>query len=169
MGKAKTQLAKIPAAIQLAEDPAYVQAKTLYFSHANLADVSRATGLSIKVLRNWKVKEGWDAEREDEDRSIIETAFGARKVSLAKVTKISSDQLLRGLEHLAKRLDPPTLDEMQKLAMILGSLDKTVRLDSNQSTENIALSAKIQLTAEEIRQVILEDPFFSGTKIDAQE
>lgn len=161
MGKAKTQLAKIPAAIQLAEDPAYAQAKTLYFSHANLTDVSRATGLSIKVLRNWKLKEGWDAEREDEDRSTIETAFGARKVSLAKVTKISSDQLLRGLEHLAKRLDPPTLDEMQKLAMILGSLDKVSRLDSNQSTENVSVITKIQMTAEEIRKALTSDPFFT--------
>jgi hypothetical protein len=151
------------------ESPQYLQAKDLFLTHASMADVSRATGISLKVIKRWKKENEWELEREDLTRGLIEDSFGARKVTIAKIIKTAPELLLKGLEYLAQRVDPLTLDEQVKVSTIIGNLDRISRLDSGKATDNIAISGTMQLTAQEIRKVILSDPFFASEPIDAEE
>lgn len=147
----------------LEQDPSYKLAQKLFFEHSSLADISRATGATIKTIKSWRDKAGWLTQREDQDRGLLEDAFGARKVTLARLLRSTADQLLRGVEHIQNRPDPPTLDETVKLSMVLSNLDKLARLDTDRSTENVAVKAQVALTAEQIRKAISEDPFFDVT------
>ncbi len=145
----------------LENDQQYQLAKKLFMEHATLADVSRGAGVSVPTVKKWRDAAGWLTEREDEERGVLETAFGARKVTLAKLLRATADQLLRGVEHIQKRTEPPNLEESLKLSMILSNLDKHARLDSDKATENIKVSvAHVNATADQIRQAFLEDPFF---------
>ncbi len=143
------------------------QAKDLYFAHKPKAEISRALGLSTRQLNKWAKEEEWALQREDEDRSLIEDSYASRKLTVSAITRISAEQIQRGLEHLEGRPDPPTLSELEKLATILGALDKVGRLDAGKSTENIAVNAQVKMTADEIRQVLTSDPFFSESGNEA--
>lgn len=142
-------------------DPKYLQAKDLFFSHATLADVSRATGVNLKTLKKWKSDDDWELEREDDVRGLMENAFGARKVTIAKIIKTAPELLLKGLEYLAQRPDPLTLDEQVKVSAIIGNLDKISRLDAGKSTENISVQVAAKVSVEDVRKIFAEDPFFS--------
>lgn len=144
-------------------DPAYLQARDLYFAHSTLADISRATGLSTKTLKKWKKEEDWDLTREDEDRGLIENSFGARKVTIAKIIKTAPEVLLRGLAHIANRADPATLDEQVKISAIIANLAKISQLDNGKATDNVNMQmiGKISMTAADVRKVLTEDPFFT--------
>ncbi len=141
----------------------YILARKLYFEYSTLADISRATGLTTRVIKKWRNDEGWDDEREDDTRGLLEASFGSRKVTIAKIIKTAPEILYRGLEHLAKRVDPLTLDEAVKVSAIIANLDKISRLDSGKATENVNLQVggKIAMSADEIRKVLASDPFFT--------
>lgn len=143
-------------------EPPYILARQLFFDYATLADISRATGVTVKVIKKWRSDEGWELEREDDTRGLLESSFGSRKVTIAKIIKTAPEILHRGLQHLATRVDPITLDEAVKVSAIIANLDKISRLDNDKATDNINIHAKIQMTADEIRKVILSDPFMAG-------
>lgn len=140
------------------EDPRYEQAHDLFLAHSTLADISRATGCTTDILKRWRKENDWFIEREDEDRGIIDSNFNARKVSIAKLLKMTSDELLRGVSAIASRSLPADLEEAVKLAAILGNLHKVAQLDNNKPTENLAIAGTF--TVEDARKAILEDPFF---------
>lgn len=154
------------AIARLEDDKQYQLAMSLFAQHTTLADISRAVGVSTTTIKAWRDKGGWLNAREDDERSILETAFGARKVTVGKLLRATADQLLRGVEHIQTRPEPPNLDESLKLSTILANLDKIARLDAEKATENIAVRGQVNLTVEQIRDVIKSDPFFSTDESD---
>jgi hypothetical protein len=71
---------------------------------------------------------------------------------------VTTEQLERALHHIAMRAEPPSLPEAEKLSTILANLDRIGRLDTGKSTDNIAVAAKLEMTAEAVRKVIFSDP-----------
>jgi Putative ATPase subunit of terminase (gpP-like) len=138
------------------------QAEDMFFARTSIADISRALGISARTLSNWSKKGDWAVRREEAERGIIEDSFGARRVTIAALTRMSADTLLRAVKHLHERVEPATMQEAEKLAAILGNLDKISRLDANKATENLAIQGSVKLSLEEIRDVIASDPFFAG-------
>lgn len=147
------------AAIAVLTDPVKLQAKDLYLSHASKSEISRALGVSTKTVAKW-IKDGeWATEREDEDRGIIESAFAARKLTVAKLARTTADQLVRAVDHLVARKEPPNLQEAEKLSLILSNLDRIGRLDAGTATDNIAVIQQVKMTIEDVRAEIAKDPF----------
>jgi hypothetical protein len=120
----------------------------------------------MRQISRWRTDDGWSLTRETEDRSILEDGFGARKVTVSKLATLGVDQLKRGIEHLARRHEAPSLQECERLSVIVANLDRIGRLDSGKATEHLAVSASVRMTAEDIRKAIVEDPFFVSERKD---
>ena len=143
-----------------ANEKIMAQARELYVSHVSLGQISRALGVATKTLNKWKLAGNWIDEREANDRSAIEDAFAGRKVKVALLTRLNVDQLERGLEHLRNRADPPSVTEMERLSVILANMDKIMRLDMGQATENLAIQQNIKLSVDQVKEIIANDPFY---------
>ena len=139
------------------------RAKELFFSYVSVGDISRELALSSQTISKFKRDGNWEELREIETRSILEDGFGSRRVLLSKITQGAADQIWRGIDHLKKRPDPPTVGELEKLSTILGNLDKLARLDLNKSTENVAIAVQHgAVSMEQIRDVLRNDPFLQS-------
>jgi hypothetical protein len=134
------------------------QAKALYLKRTSAADISRTLGITERQLARWRTDEDWALEREVEERGLLEDGFGGRRLTVSKLATLSTELIDRGMQHLKKRVEPPSITEMVNLSTIAGNLDKLLRLETGKATENIAIQAR--MTAEEIRKTIVEDPFF---------
>lgn len=140
--------------------------KELYFSYRPFNDIAAELSISSATLAEWRKKEGWDVEREGIERGILEDAFGARRMTLSRITKTSVDLLERGLKRLSDRVEPPSLSELEKLSVIVGNLDKILRLDMGKPTDNVHVQGTVQHTVEEIRARLAADPVL-GYAIEA--
>lgn len=134
-------------------------AKSLFFAYRTINDISNQLNIPEHRITHWRKTRNWPAEREVLERALIEDGFAERKLTVSKLTNLSVTLLEKGLVHLMKRTEPPSLAELEKLSLILANLDKITRLDSNKSTENIAVIAKaIVPTREELRMLLAADP-----------
>lgn len=145
------------------------QARALYLDYKTLNDISARLSCSIGQLSRWRKEGNWLMEREAHERGLLEDGFSQRKLTIARIMNTTTDQLERGLRHIAGRQEPPSLPELEKLSTILANLDRIGRLDAGKSTENVAVAAKLEMTAEGIRRIILSDPAraFEAPRTDA--
>lgn len=132
--------------------------KELYFSYVQHNDIAKELGVSAATIADWRKKEGWDLEREGIERGLLEDSFGARRMSLSRITKMTTDLLETGLKRFSERNEPPTLAEAERLSVIIGNLDKILRLDTGKATENVAIQGSVAHTVEEIRERLSQDP-----------
>lgn len=142
------------------------RAKELYFSYMPFNDIAKELGVSAATVADWRKKEGWDVERDGIERGIIEDAFGARRMTLSRITKMTTELLEKSLKRLSDRTEPPTLAEAEKLSVIIGNLDKILRLDMGKATDNVVVQGSVQHTVEEIRARLAADPVI-GYAIEA--
>lgn len=134
------------------------RAKELYFSYHSHNEISQQLAIQSSQLSEWRKVGGWDIEREHLERGLIEDSFGARRLSIARICKLSIDQLERSLKHISDRSQPASLAEAEKISIIVSNLDKILRLDMGKSTENVAVSAQVTHTVEDIRAKLAQDP-----------
>lgn len=134
------------------------RAKDLYFSYTPFNDIAKQLGVSSATVADWRKVGGWDVTREGIERGILEDAFGARRMTLSRITKMSTDLLEAALRRLSDRVEPPTLAEAEKLSVIVGNLDKILRLDMGKATDNVAVQTTVQHSVEEIRARLQADP-----------
>ncbi len=142
------------------------RAKELYFSYTPHNDIAKELGVSAATVADWRKKETWDVTRDGIERGILEDAFGARRMTLSRITKLSTELLENALKKLANRVEPPTLAEAEKLSIIVGNLDKILRLDMGKATENVSVAGTVAHTVEEIRARLAADPVL-GYAIEA--
>jgi hypothetical protein len=134
------------------------RAKNLYFQYRSLNQIAQDLGVSTAQLSRWRRDGEWLAERENAERGLIEDGFSQRKLTIARIMNATTDQIERALTHITKRTEPPTLAEAEKLSFILSNLDKVARLDAGKATENVNIQAKLEMSAEKIREIIQSDP-----------
>lgn len=137
------------------------KAREMYMLHRHMNDISAELKVSTATLSKWRAEEGWALERTAADEGFLDDIVQGRKIRLAKLAEMSVDQLERGILHLKGRHEPLTIPEMEKLSLVLMNLDRISRLDSNKSTENVAVKLDVQgqLTVERIREIITNDVF----------
>lgn len=130
----------------------------MYIEYKSINEISQALSVSVAQLTRWRKDQNWLLEREAAERGLLEDGFSKRKLTIARIMNTTTEQLERGLRHIAGRAEPPTLPELEKMSTILANLDRIGRLDAGKSTENINVQAKMEMTAESIRKIILSDP-----------
>lgn len=158
LGEALAQLT--PAALpKVVPTTLQAEAKALYMRYLSHNEICATIGVSSSQLARWRKDGDWAIEREESERGLIEDAFASRRVALTKITGSVVEQLERGIAHLRSRPTPPTIQETERLSMILANLDKISRLDSNKATENIAVGVNVKMSADDIRDIIRKDPF----------
>ncbi len=155
---ANDKLAKIP-------DEVRAQAKDLFMKRHDLNDISSRLKVSTAALGRWRTQDGWLAERMEGERGLLEDGWQNRKIQIAMILNASVEQIDRGIKHLRDRIDPPTLQEVEKLSVIVANLDKIARLDAQKSTENLSIQASVSLNIEQIRDIITSDPFFTAPPV----
>lgn len=142
------------------------RAKELFLSYATAISISRQLGVSVTTISKWKDEGDWNTVRKNADLELIDDTFSVKRVSLARITKVTTEQIERGLKVIADRFEAPSLREMESLTNILANLDKISRLDSGKATEHVAvqLGGSIDLSVDKIREIIKADPFLMEPK-----
>lgn len=139
-------------------------ARKLFLEHTPPAKIAELVGCSVDRVADWanqgENKISWHTQREESDRGLLEDGFGRRRRINSRSADIAADQIHRGLEYLSQRDQPLTAAELERVANVQTMLQKEIRLDTGKATENLAVQATVKMSAEEIRQAILEDPFF---------
>jgi hypothetical protein len=139
-------------------DELRARGKQLFLGYRHKKDIAAELGVTPATVGDWDKREGWSIEREGIERGVLEDEFGARRMSLSRITKLTTELLENSLKRLADRVEPPTLSEAEKLSVIIGNLDKILRLDTNRPTDNVAIASTVTHTVEEIRARLAEDP-----------
>lgn len=138
------------------------RAKQLFLSYASTSAISKELGVSQATVVKWRDDNDWETARKNADRELIDDTFSVKRVSLARITKVTTEQIERGLKVIADRFEAPSLKEMESLTNILANLDKISRLDSGRATENVAVQVggNLDLTVDKIKEMIMSEPFF---------
>lgn len=139
------------------------RSKDLFFSYNTIQQISRQTGVSPKTLSKWRDEDGWEGARKQADLQLLEDTFSSKRVALARITRVATDQIERGLKVFTDRFEPPTLRETEMLTNIVANLDKIARLDSGKATENVSvqIGGSVEMTVDKIRDIIKADPFLT--------
>jgi hypothetical protein len=140
--------------------------RELYLTYVPFNDIAKELCVSASTLSDWRKSAGWEIERDGIERGILEDAFGARRMTVSRIVKTTTDVLERGLQAIANRVEPITLAEAERLSVILGNLDKILRLDTNRPTDNIQIASTVTHTVEDIRARLAADPVL-GMAIEA--
>lgn len=140
------------------------QARVLFFERKPAQEICALVAATPSQLKRWRTEGEWDGERDVAERGLLEEGFSQGKLTVVRIKKLAGEQILRGLKAIAERHDPPTIPELEKISTIYANLDKISRLDSNRATENVSIEATVKMTAQEIREVLLNNPFLSPPK-----
>lgn len=132
----------------------------MYMDYAEISDISRELGVSVHTIRQWRSDGGWAPMREEEERALLEDRFGRRRRKNHSSADMVTEQMERGLKHLAARPEPPTVQELERLNNIRAVLEKENRLDMGKSTENVSINAS--LTMDRVREILASDPFMQS-------
>lgn len=104
-----------------------------------------------------KKEDGWEFERNLCRAELLSKVSNAKSSDFATINSDLVTILKRSISTLAKREEPPTVNEAKSAAAILDVLDKITRLDDNTPTD-IIQEQKI-VTVGELQKKIKLDPF----------
>jgi predicted transcriptional regulator len=157
-----TKKSAVPAVAHKSTEEDRNRAKQLFFSYASTAAIAKEMGVSQATVVKWRDENDWETARKNADRELIDDTFSVKRVSLARITKVTTEQIERGLKVIADRFEAPSLKEMESLTNILANLDKISRLDSGKATEHVSIGVQgtLDLTVDKIKEMIMNEPFF---------
>lgn len=122
-------------------------------------EICALVGITPSTLARWRRENEWESERELVEQTLDEDGSLTRRLTVSRIARLTADQIERCIISIGQREEPPTIEEGLKLSTILANLDRIGRLDAGKSTENVAIKHTVQMTANEIRDVLLADPF----------
>lgn len=140
------------------------EARNLFMERRTPQEICALVGVTPSTLARWRRDGEWEVEREQVELSLNDDGSLTRRLTISRIGKLTADQIERCVVAIGQRLEPPTLDEGLKLSTILANLDRISRLDAGKSTENVAVKHTVQMTANEIRDVLLADPFMKSVE-----
>ena len=150
------------------------QIRWMYLADYQITDIVSKMNLDMNTVR--MIIFGLDGAGKDKScvhfekkhaSSAIVTAFLMDKASvLDGIAGVAIKILKRSLDKLYDKDEELSVDEMTKIAGIVTSLDKIVRLESGMDTETIEYKG---LSMAEAREIIANDPFANAIEIESVE
>lgn len=152
----------VPAVARKSTEEDRARAYQLFLSYAPISMIAKEAGVTNATIVKWRDDYEWEISRKNADRELIDDTFAVKRVSLARITKVTTEQIERGLKVISDRFEAPTLKEMESLTNILANLDKISRLDSGKATEHVSIGVhgNLDLTVDKIKEMIMSEPFF---------
>lgn len=150
------------------------QIRWMYLANYELTDICAKMNLDVDTVRllvfgldgTGKDKSCLHYEKKGMSAAAI-TSFIMDKVAvLDKITGTATNILAKALDNLhAEVLQGKELsvDEMSKIAGIVTSLDKIVRLESGMATETVEFMG---LSRAEAREILANDPFANAIEVE---
>jgi hypothetical protein len=150
------------------------EAKLKYLNHTPLPVIAQELGVSINTLKVWvygyrqprdKKNRSW-LEQRNEIESQITASFKESKSALLHDISSMALRTLRDSIAEASKHSPLPISECKKLADILASLDKIMRLDLGMSTENMTINPPPALTTEDFRKLASDYGYFETDTLE---
>lgn len=117
-------------------------------------DIKR-TSLQYYVNKNWK------EEKALMEAELFQKFTTTKREAFLKMSDSSIKIIMKALEGISNREEPPTIAEAKKATEILESLDKITRLDEGKPTD---IAEERVMTAIEVRQKLGLDPFYKQSE-----
>ena len=118
-------------------------------------DIKR-TSLQYYVNKNWK------EEKALMEAELFQKFTTTKREAFLKMSDSSIKIIMKALEGISNREEPPTIAEAKKATEILESLDKITRLDEGKPTD---IAEERVMTAIEVRQKLGLDPFYKPNEL----
>ena len=143
------------------------RALKLYCNYHTTAQIAQNLETSFSTVRDWVYKgrcglRPFREIRKELEKNMLQEIAGNRLPALKSIMDSSLCIVRDNLEKLKKSGTEFSIDEIKKVSEIAANLDKIIRLDEGQSTDNIAI-AKVNpiTTAVEAREILAEVDDFS--------
>jgi len=116
------------------------QAKGLYMSSVPLSEIAREMGIPRSSLQHYE-KTYWKAEKDAWQKEILQAAGSLTKEAIFRASKAGTTVMVRALEHMAKRAEPPTVKEAEIASKIMQNLDAiaAVTADDKEQEEEVEM------------------------------
>lgn len=129
-----------------------------------MAKIANELGLSYETLKSWVRRGNWMHRREGVNDELTREIIKRRAFTFNKIASQSVEVISRAVADLAKSQRPIKLHEAYQLSMIMGQLDKAMRLAGGLPTEVVKHEGEVGLhtialkTSAEIRKALKADP-----------
>ncbi len=141
------------------------RARELWLKSGDFTEVATKTGVSVDTLRKWATRGHngitWQTERQETIRGVLEDGFSKRKLTVSAAATLSTDLALEALKTISQRGIPLSTRELESVTNVATAFDKMSRLDGGQSTDNVAVNARIKISIDEIKEILKADPLAS--------
>lgn len=138
------------------------RALDLYMAYNTTSQIASTLEASFSTVRDW-VYIGRNHMRPFKDirgeleKTMLKDIVSNRMPALKSIMDSSLCIVKDNLEIIKKSRTELSIDEIKKVSDIAANLDKIVRLDEGQATDNIAVSKATPIrTAKQIQEVIAE-------------
>lgn len=136
------------------------KAKILFMQFVPRDEIVRRLDMSEVTFSIWVNKYGWEKERNEVVRSVVNDVKDQGRRVLAEVSRISLSMVYKSLSHRSQQPAPLTLREAQVVTDILSKLDRIARLDDGEPTDIVAGSERLApISIEELRTIVAKDAF----------
>ena len=154
----------------------YEKAQSLYFCGRTVEEICTVLKCDPETIRffvfgidgDGKDKTSWFSIKKKMNSSLMSLYLVDKIGVLEQTCGIGLEILNKSLVNLRDRLndpdqDPLTIDEMSKLAGVVVSMDKMVRLESGLATE---ITEHMGMSIAEAREVLANDPFANAVECE---
>jgi hypothetical protein len=168
LGNKKTEIID-----QKAQSKSY--AKELYFKYYTQELICNLANVSLGSLKKWiykglKNEIPWKIERTELEKSKLESIAEEKLPLITEITGIKMIALREGLQEYIKRGESPTLQDMSQLSGILEKSYKFGALATGNPTEITHVKPTKQIkNMEDVREIIVEHPFFGEEELNNEE
>lgn len=139
--------------------------KQMYMEYKNPSEIAKAFNIARNTVNYHINQNSWHAERKLRESEVFSSFNDAKKVDFVKMTQSAAIIMQRSLENLATRNEPPTINEANRAADILKTLDNILRLDDGKPTDIVENTEK-PLDDKELKEKLAKDPFSNVEKDD---
>lgn len=142
--------------------------KQMYFLGFSIEDIYHALNTNVETVRFYVFgfdgsgtdPRSWYFQKKEVDKTGLMPYIKNKVDALEKTTSMAYGLLTKALGNVADRVEDGghqfTVDEVKKLADVVGALDKITRLETGKPTD---INETLHITLKEAQEILRRDPF----------